>query len=162
MVEIKVWAHDPSAERTTFKLLEAKLKHGIMEWWQFTEVSNLTRFLHLLIVASCGVFFFFLNKLLRSVVCIFSKLAFLGNSSYVKIEIRLTKKSVEFKQPGILNSINWLNSVIFSFCLPQKLVSLYGHSPHMLSSWSYKFLLVKGIRCNMFRRTLPLLVLKTA
>lgn len=37
---------------------------------------------------------------------IFSKLAFMGNSSYVKIEICLTKKSVEFKQPGILNSIN--------------------------------------------------------
>lgn len=95
-------------------------------------------------------------------MCIFSKLAFLGNCSCVKIEIRLTKKSVEFKQPGILNSINRLNSVIFCFFLPQKLVSLYGHSLHMLSSWSYKFLLVKGIRCNMFRRTLPLLVLKTA
>lgn len=37
---------------------------------------------------------------------IFSKLAFLGNSSYVKIEICLTKKPVEFKQPGILNSIS--------------------------------------------------------
>lgn len=93
---------------------------------------------------------------------IFSKLAFMGNSSYVKIEICLTKKSVEFKQPGILNSINWLNSVIFSFFLPQKLFSLYGHRLHMLSSWTYKFLLVKGIGCNMFRRTLPLLVLKTA
>lgn len=39
-------------------------------------------------------------------MCIFSKLAFLGNSSYVKMEIHLTKKSVELKQPGILNSIN--------------------------------------------------------
>lgn len=34
MVEIKAWAHDPSAEslRATFRLLEAKLKHSIMEW----------------------------------------------------------------------------------------------------------------------------------
>lgn len=34
MVVIKAWAHDPSAGslRATFKMLEAKLKHGIMEW----------------------------------------------------------------------------------------------------------------------------------
>lgn len=109
---------------------------------------------------NCSKLFFFLWYTLK--MCIFSSFAFLGNCSYVKIEIHLTKKSVEFKQPGILNSINWLNSVIFSFFLPPKLVFLHGHSLHMLSSWSYKFLLVKGIRCNMFRRTVPLLVLKTA
>ena len=33
-LEVKAWAHDPSAEslRETFQLLEAKWKHGIMEW----------------------------------------------------------------------------------------------------------------------------------
>lgn len=54
-------------------------------------------------------------------MCTFFKLTFFfGNSNYIKIEIHFKKKSLAFKQAGILNSINWLNSVVFCSFLPLK------------------------------------------